>query len=293
MMETLTAAGWDPGRRVDITEWLAEFALSGYFVSPLAIDLLATFGGLVLVSPAFEIMRSPAPVTINPMRALDGRPVFYERKIGESLTPFAEDKDSTVIYVSPSGAFYGHHESDFVCYGTTMPESFENVILSFKKVIPVTLEPAELQWSMQFEFGDMTLSALAAAGWHSNRRFDTAVWLTRLADAGYHVSPLAAELLESIGGLELVSTPDIERYRQPFRIKIDPTHALSGRPVTHEHDIGEPLTPLGVKHDGTLLYVSPTGAIHGDRGEGRWVCYGTTLPESLDRAVLVPYQAAP
>ncbi|MGL4420958.1 MAG: SUKH-3 domain-containing protein [Gemmataceae bacterium] len=129
MITTLTAAGWFPTRQVDITEWLAEITACDYFISPLAIELLSTFGGLRITALSDETNRFRPPFIFDPTKKLYFDVEEYEPMIGERLTPFAVDEEDTGFFITPSGGLYGIHENHFVCYGRSMPESLENRVM--------------------------------------------------------------------------------------------------------------------------------------------------------------------
>jgi hypothetical protein len=133
LLAVLLKSGWYSGRQIDISGWLKEFDENKYEVSQVAIDLLSTFGGLVFPNLPANRPKYSNPVTIDPMLALDGRPVLWEQKIGESLTPLGERKDQSVIYVSPTGLIFGHYLQYFMCYGKTLEESFTGLILYNKQ----------------------------------------------------------------------------------------------------------------------------------------------------------------
>ncbi|MGL4420540.1 MAG: SUKH-3 domain-containing protein [Gemmataceae bacterium] len=131
MMATLAAAGWFPGRRVDVSEWHKAVLEEGFEVSPLALELWATFGGLILESPTFKLNKAfPPPVLVDPLETLGSRCAKREGLAGEVLTPFGECKEQTAIFVTPTGAFYGDYEGTFFCHGAKMPESMEIAVLN-------------------------------------------------------------------------------------------------------------------------------------------------------------------
>ncbi|MGL4420959.1 MAG: SUKH-3 domain-containing protein [Gemmataceae bacterium] len=129
MMETLTAAGWYPGRQIDVSAWLEEITGCDFPICPLAVQLLSTFGGLTFQVATYETRKYPPPFTVDPTKKLHFDVEEYEPMIGERLTPFAVDEDDTGYFITPTGAFYGCHWECFERYGLTLPESFENAVL--------------------------------------------------------------------------------------------------------------------------------------------------------------------
>ncbi|BAW05532.1 SUKH-3 domain-containing protein [Nocardia seriolae] len=89
--QTLTAAGWTPSRRVDITDWIDRLEAEGFHVSPRAAAILESFGNLAIHPPERPAALWPAePIFFDPIDVANGmydRYADFESTLGHHMTP--------------------------------------------------------------------------------------------------------------------------------------------------------------------------------------------------------------
>lgn len=88
----LGAAGWVPGRRVDVEPWRRMFAGSGLDMHPAAEAFLAESGGLrVDVSgPGITVASTPFDLDPAPCQGEEGRFLGWRERTGRRLHPLGE-----------------------------------------------------------------------------------------------------------------------------------------------------------------------------------------------------------
>ncbi|MFI1920509.1 SUKH-3 domain-containing protein [Nocardia sp. NPDC020380] len=101
---TITAAGWSPSRRIDITTWVDRLEAEGYNVSPTAAAILQNFGNLALYPPEVpEALWPASPLFFDPIEVGHGmyeRYLDLESALGHRMTPLAADATgSTFILI--------------------------------------------------------------------------------------------------------------------------------------------------------------------------------------------------
>jgi hypothetical protein len=78
-------------------------------------------------------------------------------------------------------------------------------------------------------FSSSALAILTDAGWRPDRSIDTSEWVAILAAEGYIITEVAAEALQSFGGLTLhPANPVGPNFRNDEPLNIDPLVAGSG-----------------------------------------------------------------
>ncbi|WP_226873949.1 SUKH-3 domain-containing protein [Microbispora sitophila] len=132
------------------------------------------------------------------------------------------------------------------------------------------------------------LAAICASGWLPGRSVDTAEWIRLLAGEGYLASPLAVEVLSSLGGLVIDPVnsrgPNFSND-EPF--SVDPISAGSGqRELIQEVEgiLGGSYFPIGewLSYSGVFLEVQ--GRVIA-AGMG-WIWeLGRTFEEGLELAI--------
>ena len=104
----LEAAGWEPGRALDISGWIDELGAQGYHLSDVVAAALRTYGGLELgpvntVGPNFS---NDEPLNIDPILAGSGHYALAEelqRELGATWYPFGEWLSYSSVFVSQDG----------------------------------------------------------------------------------------------------------------------------------------------------------------------------------------------
>ncbi|MEC3920197.1 SUKH-3 domain-containing protein [Nocardia sp. CDC160] len=99
--QALTASGWTPGRRIDITDWTARLESEGFHVSPAAATILETFGGLAIQPPHLATaLWSADSLFFDPLDVANGmydRYADFESTLGHRMTPLAANASSTTF----------------------------------------------------------------------------------------------------------------------------------------------------------------------------------------------------
>jgi hypothetical protein len=107
---SLSAAGWTPGRAVDVTEWSLSFGRMGYEVSEPAEALLRSLGGLVVDCDWPERHADAPQITLDltdPVDAGEGyqhRLAPHELRLGQTFCPIGLWADDCSVFVGSSGA---------------------------------------------------------------------------------------------------------------------------------------------------------------------------------------------
>lgn len=110
----------------------------------------------------------------------------------------------------------------------------------------------------------VVLAALEEAGWVPGRRFDAERWISQLREDGYSIVRPATQVLEALGGLDVLPP---ERDTAAFRsglIKFDPVWAATGeadRIRNREAQLGIELTPVGEWNGEYILLVAEDGQV--------------------------------
>lgn len=125
------AAGWRPGRLVDVSGIVHEMTLVGFDVSVAACRFLEAFWKLrVEHPPSIELNGreifcwtefDPARVCTERDARIAGR---CARVAGESLCPLGIDGFHLTVYVSPSGKFFAGMDSSVFAYADRIDEFF-------------------------------------------------------------------------------------------------------------------------------------------------------------------------
>ncbi|WP_458691329.1 SUKH-3 domain-containing protein [Nocardia tengchongensis] len=99
--QALTAAGWTPSRRIDITDWTDQLESEGFQVSRPAAGILRSFGSLALHPPELPAALRPAdPLFFDPIDVASGmydRYADFERALGHRMTPLAANAAGTTF----------------------------------------------------------------------------------------------------------------------------------------------------------------------------------------------------
>lgn len=104
----LTSSGWSPQRRIDPSRWVNDLTREGYRPHPLALEVLATLGGLSIapvnkVGPNF---RNDDPFNFDPIAAGSGQlslAAEVESVLGGSYFPVGEWLSYSSVFVEAGG----------------------------------------------------------------------------------------------------------------------------------------------------------------------------------------------
>jgi hypothetical protein len=92
----LRAAGWYPGRRVDVSEWKRLLAAGGVHMHAAAEEFLREFGGLYVSSEGPGVTSGREPFEIDPALCADSeedRFLAWGEEIGRPVFPLGELDD--------------------------------------------------------------------------------------------------------------------------------------------------------------------------------------------------------
>jgi hypothetical protein len=107
-------------------------------------------------------------------------------------------------------------------------------------------------------------ATLAEAGWAPGRRFDARLWITELQADGYSIVPPATQVLEALGGLDVLPPQRETAVYRSGPIKFDPIWAATGeakRIRSRESQVGVALTPVGEWSGEYILLVAEDGQV--------------------------------
>ncbi|MGL4420539.1 MAG: SUKH-3 domain-containing protein [Gemmataceae bacterium] len=135
-----------------------------------------------------------------------------------------------------------------------------------------------------FNFSEEMITTLTVAGWYPGRQIDITQWFAELKVREFAVCSLAVELFLNFGGLTLVA-PSYAIRRLPPPFTVDPMLADHLDVEEYESMIGERLTPLAGDAEDTHFLITPSGGLYGIH-ENHFVCYGRSMPESLENRVM-------
>ena len=105
----LIAAGWTPGRTVDVSPWRDQFESAGISMHKAAERFLKEFGGLDVRISGSGVTRSKEPFEFDPALALGDEDMFemWGRRIGHSLFPLGElDLGRAFLGIDEDGEIY-------------------------------------------------------------------------------------------------------------------------------------------------------------------------------------------
>ncbi|MFD5508544.1 SUKH-3 domain-containing protein [Streptomyces sp. NPDC127051] len=134
MVEELRAAGWQPGRSVDVEGWVEPLEAGGLVAHAAARTFLAEFGGLrfMFSGPGVECAR--APFLLDPSVCEGEEEVFLEwgEELALSLFPIGEWSEGVAfLAIDEHGAVIMLGSGIAATYGK-IPEAFEKMLLGYQ-----------------------------------------------------------------------------------------------------------------------------------------------------------------
>jgi hypothetical protein len=133
----LLAAGWQPGRRVDTTEWRTRLEAAGFAMHDAAERFLAEYGGLTFDLSGPGISQARMPFELDPLYGLgeDDRFAEWGEEIGRSLFPIGKlDQGRYFLGIDETGEVY--LIADWLASYGPAPRAIESLILG---IAPDTL----------------------------------------------------------------------------------------------------------------------------------------------------------
>lgn len=107
---SLRDAGWTPEYRANTDAWAADLAADGYDVHPMALEILAAIGGLMIVPrPLPHLGVGGGPLEMEPMLAAAGeypRIALREERLGTTLCPIGEWDSECILLAARDGRIF-------------------------------------------------------------------------------------------------------------------------------------------------------------------------------------------
>ncbi len=152
----LRAAGWFPGRRVDVTAWTARLESEGIRCFPAAAAALAALGGLhVKPPPRPRAPVAPTDVLFDPVAAASGeadRSVDWQRAAGVPLFPLGEAYGFRCLLLGLNEHVYVDHEvAQLALVGRSFGEAADALFLGTRR--PTRLGAGDAVLYLGFEGG--------------------------------------------------------------------------------------------------------------------------------------------
>ncbi|WP_433562097.1 SUKH-3 domain-containing protein [Nocardia sp. CA-151230] len=140
--QALTAAGWTPSRRVDITEWIERLEGEGFHVSPPAAAILESFGGLAIHPPEIASALWPAdPLFFDPIDVANGmfdRYADFESALGHRMTPLAANSSGTAfLLILDDGRVVSDSLQALCLLGNTFPQALDLLLRRHRTPYPL------------------------------------------------------------------------------------------------------------------------------------------------------------
>ncbi|MCX5147988.1 MULTISPECIES: SUKH-3 domain-containing protein [unclassified Streptomyces] len=134
VVEELRAAGWEPGRSVDVDGWVAPLEEGGLAAHTAARAFLAEFGGLrfMFSGPGVECAREP--FLLDPSVCEGEEEVFLEwgEELALSLFPIGERAEGVAfLAIDEHGAVISLGSGIAATYGQA-PGAFEKMLLGYE-----------------------------------------------------------------------------------------------------------------------------------------------------------------
>lgn len=121
----LNAAGWYPGRAVDVSDEMARYKTDGYEITPQLIQFLTEFSGLVV-----RAENNNVPIEVDPIHLLNRITIElcldYAALAGTALVPVAQNYAMKIL-LGGNGRFYGGYDDLFGFLGNTFPEVIDSI----------------------------------------------------------------------------------------------------------------------------------------------------------------------
>lgn len=130
--EAFFDAGWTVGRKVDASQYFGSLDEQGFYISPEAVTIMESFGGLDIVPPYFSDATWAAdPIEFEPEDYFDGMRSSYEkleRRLGQRVTPLASSAGLMGILLVEDGHLIGDQPRGIVLFGDSFTEGMDLIV---------------------------------------------------------------------------------------------------------------------------------------------------------------------
>lgn len=279
-LECLHAAGWLPGRSIDIRPVMAAYARNDYHPDPHVVDFLRQFNGLQLIYPHSRVRHNLDGCRFDAETAAMGGPLWvreYEQTLGEKLIPIGEAfHEHMLLMMTSSSSIYAAFEDTLCIVGIDYVDAINN--LCEGKDLAHVPHDDSLRDRIEFDQGTSrspvlspcALKCLAAAGWVPERRIETSIMGSTLsALMGEIDRHPALDFLSKFGNLVL-TVPTVEGKQD--HCSFHAVAAAQDFPVGHfaeyKRRTGKKLVIVGKTGEGIItLLMADDGAVYGGMSE--------------------------
>ncbi|MGW4249068.1 SUKH-3 domain-containing protein [Nocardia sp. NPDC004722] len=131
--QAVTAAGWTPTRRIDITDWIDRLDAEGFHIAPPAVTVLESYGNLAIHPPELPGALWPAdPLHFDPIDVAHGmydRYADFESALGHRMTPLAANSTGTTfLLILDDGRVVSDGVLALHLLGPTFPQALDLII---------------------------------------------------------------------------------------------------------------------------------------------------------------------
>lgn len=130
----LSHSGWTPDRVVDISAWLSRLEFEGFRVTPNAIAILESLGGLSVAIPPRGTNPYEYELQFDPVTAATGeydRAVAWIKKLGVGLFPLGEEVgNGNILWSGSDGHIYFGRGFGLYLLGETFHASMDKIAFS-------------------------------------------------------------------------------------------------------------------------------------------------------------------
>ncbi|MFB8420199.1 SUKH-3 domain-containing protein [Streptomyces albidoflavus] len=152
--EALLAAGWRPGRRVDVSGTIARLTLSGYAIHENFVSFIEEFWGLEIrpVLAAGPNFVNDEPYRISPdrgVRYLD-EALLLEDVFGENHNPVGWWLSSSHVFMGASGSVRAYLDGLVWELGETPIEAMEFAVRPTRPLVCAWSSPGRRPWPKHF-----------------------------------------------------------------------------------------------------------------------------------------------
>jgi hypothetical protein len=131
---TLTDAGWSPDRSFATDDVTAKLGAEGFHVIPLALEVLASLGGLTVKPPVRATASfGSGAIVFDPLWAASGeadRIHQRERELGVRLCPVAEWSGEYILLVAEDGQVFAETTFQLLRLGRDINEAILRLIVA-------------------------------------------------------------------------------------------------------------------------------------------------------------------
>lgn len=136
VQRVLEDAGWTATRNVETEKWTAQLKAEGFTVTPIAIDILSSFGGLY-ICPKKEHgdLYEAENIVFDPIHGASGMfeyVDYWQKRLALVLTPLA-GQGATIVLVAKDGSVFKYWEDLLWREGDSLEDAFENRLIVVRR----------------------------------------------------------------------------------------------------------------------------------------------------------------